>query len=80
MRKLRQAGWVQERRYKYWTYYRLNPDLSSTLRQLLQALPVDPDEEKWLKAHQADMSCAGSSTSAIHDANDLLTVRLLGEQ
>lgn len=80
LRKLRQAGWVLERRYKYWTYYRINPDLPSTLSQLLETLALDSEEEKWLKAHQADMNCAEFSASPSHNADDLLTVSPLDEK
>ena len=73
LRKLHQAGCLQERRYKYWTYYRIHPDLPSTLRQLLEEPPLSPEEEKWLTVRQAEMNCADPSASVFHSDDDLLT-------
>jgi ArsR family transcriptional regulator len=64
LRRLRQAGLVAERRHKYWTYYRLHPDLPDPVRRLLDTLPVDHDGATWLQTHQADRTCDASTTSS----------------
>lgn len=64
LRRLRQAGLVAERRHKYWTYYRLHPDLPDPIRRLLATLPVDDDSVAWLRTHQADRSCDTSLASS----------------
>lgn len=64
LRKLRQTGWVRERRHKYWTYYGIHPELPSTLRAVVETLPHNEAEELWLRSHQVEMSCQDSSVSA----------------
>jgi len=64
LRKLRQAGWVRERRHKYWTYYGIHPELPSTLRAMVETLPHNAEEEQWLRSHHVEMSCEESSLPA----------------
>lgn len=63
LRKLRQTGWVRERRHKYWTYYGIHPELPSTLRAVLETLPHNAAEEQWLRSHHVEISCQESSVA-----------------
>lgn len=58
LRKLRQAGWLSERRQKYWTYYAIRSDLPPLLAQIVAALPRDAEDEAWLRQSRADATCA----------------------
>jgi len=57
LRKLRQAGLIQERRHKYWTYYALRTDLAPAVAALIAQLPHVEADEAWLTGHQVDTSC-----------------------
>ncbi|MCY0865556.1 MAG: metalloregulator ArsR/SmtB family transcription factor [Sulfobacillus sp.] len=57
LRKLRQAGLIQERRHKYWTYYAVRTDLDPAVAALIEQLPHVEADEKWLANHQVETSC-----------------------
>jgi ArsR family transcriptional regulator len=57
LRKLRQAGFVRERRQKYWTYYAIRDDLTPVVRTILDELPTPPDDAEWLMSHTVDDAC-----------------------
>jgi len=58
LRRLRQAGLVQERRHKYWTYYAIPPDLDPLLAQLIARLPHDRADEAALADPEPGAACA----------------------
>ena len=58
LRKLRQAGFLTERRQKYWTYYAIRADLPPLLAQIVASLPQDAGDEAWLIGNQVDTICA----------------------
>lgn len=57
LRRLRQAGLVAERRYKYWTYYRLHPDLPASVRDLVDGLPLDAADREWAASVTSRPDC-----------------------
>ncbi len=58
LRKLRQAGFLTERRHKYWTYYAIRADMTPILKEIVATLPREVDDEGWLMANQVDTTCA----------------------
>ncbi len=58
LRKLRQAGFLAERRQKYWTYYAVRGDLPPLLAEIVASLPMDAEDEAWLRESQVDAVCA----------------------
>ncbi|WP_430626371.1 ArsR/SmtB family transcription factor [Sulfobacillus thermotolerans] len=72
LRKLKQAGLVQERRQKYWIYYRLNEAMASPVANLVQALPEEPSDVQWLTTHAVGWPCTVAENGArkTNDAAD----------
>ncbi len=60
LRRLRQAGFLTERRQKYWTYYAIRDDLPPLLKEILAALPHDAADEVWLREQAADLVCVAA--------------------
>ncbi len=57
LRRLRQAGFLTERRQKYWTYYAIRSDLPPMLKEIVAALPHDAADEAWIREQTADLVC-----------------------
>ncbi|CAB1127639.1 ArsR family transcriptional regulator [Candidatus Hydrogenisulfobacillus filiaventi] len=57
LRKLRAAGLVEERRHRYWTYYRLPSDPPPLALPVLEHLEAPAEEVAWLKTHRVASSC-----------------------
>lgn len=71
LRKLRQAGFLTERRQKLWTYYAVRGDLPPLLAQIVASLPHDAADEAWIRDNHVDTICA-----AVPAPMDVMTVRL----
>ena len=71
LRRLRQAGFLTERRQKQWMYYAIRDDLPPLLAQIVASLPRDAEDEEWLRGNQVDTICA-----AVPEPMDHATVRL----
>ncbi len=57
LRRLRQAGFLTERRQKYWTYYALRPDLPPLLEEIVASLPRNETDEAWLRELGTEQIC-----------------------
>ncbi len=64
LRRLRQAGFLVERRQKYWTYYAIRGDLPPLLAKIVADLPHDAADEAWLRDQAADLVCARVKVAA----------------
>jgi len=62
LRKLRQAGLVEEYRYKLWTFYRLHPHMDPLIAEWLKLVPADAHDVEWLQTHHAANACASLDT------------------
>ncbi|MGC8487834.1 MAG: ArsR/SmtB family transcription factor [Clostridia bacterium] len=58
LRRLKQAGLVDERRQKSWTFYHLRSDMPDPIATWLRTLPADPSDVAWLQTHHVGLSCA----------------------
>jgi ArsR family transcriptional regulator len=72
LRKLRQAGFLSERRQKRWTYYAVRGDLLPLLAQIVASLPHDAEDEAWIRDNHVDTICAVVPAPMM----DVATVRL----
>jgi ArsR family transcriptional regulator len=63
LRKLRQAGLIEEYRYKLWTFYRLHPDMNPLIAEWLKLVQVDARDVEWLQTHHAANACASLETT-----------------
>jgi ArsR family transcriptional regulator len=58
LRRLKQAGLVDEYRHKSWTFYHLRPDMPDSVATWVHALPADPADVAWLQTHHVGLTCA----------------------
>ncbi len=59
LRKLRQAGLVEEYRQKSWKFYRLRSDMPASVADWIRDLNVEDSDATWLNTHQVGMLCDG---------------------
>lgn len=59
LRRLKQAGLVEEYRHKAWTFYRLRRDMPPRIWEWLNDLAVDAEDAGWLRTHHVDKTCEG---------------------
>lgn len=57
LRRLKQAGFVEEYRQKSWTYYHLRADMPPSIATWLRTLEVDDRDAMWLTTHQVGATC-----------------------
>ncbi len=69
LKRLRQAGLVQERRQKYWIYYRLVETVPDQVAALIAALPENAEDAAWLKTHSAGWPCANREANGAAGGN-----------
>lgn len=57
LRKLRQAGLVEEYRQKSWKFYRLRRDLPPLIADWIRDLDAQDSDRAWLNTHQVGTVC-----------------------
>jgi ArsR family transcriptional regulator len=58
LRRLKQAGLVDDYRHKPWTFYHLRSDMPSPIAAWVRALPRDEQDVAWLETHHVGSTCA----------------------
>jgi len=58
LRRLKQAGLVEEYRHKSWTFYQPRSDMPSPIAAWVRALLVDDEDVQWLETYHVASTCA----------------------
>lgn len=62
LRKLKQAGLVDEYRQKSWTFYRLRADMPLHIADWVRELKADESDVLWLQTHHVGALCTNRDT------------------
>lgn len=71
LRKLKQAGLVDEYRRKSWVFYRLRTDMPSYIADWIQELRADDRDIAWLTTHQVGTLCTTPKAIRVQPTGDV---------